>query len=286
MILVTGATGQLGTAVIDHLLKSSSADKFVALARSEEKAKGLIDKGVQVRYGDFDNHASIKKSFYGIDKLLLISTASENRGEQQKAIVEIAKEAGVKHIIYTGVALKNVTDSAIKFLMGSHFSTEDAIKEAGLKYTFLRNSLYADVVPMFAGEKVFETGIFLPAGRGKTPFALRREMGEAAANVLIQDGHEDKIYEITANESYDFAEIATILSELSGKQLNYVDADPTVFIKTLEGFGVPEFAVNLVAGFAADIKAHQYEIVSNDLEKLLGRKPADLKTALKEIYHL
>lgn len=284
MILVTGATGHLGTAVIDHLLQSTSKENFIALARREEKAKSLIDKGVQVRIGDFDDLASLEKAFQGIDKLLLISTVAHNRAEQQKGVVDIAKKTGVKHIAYTGMSMKDLGSSAIKMLMESHFQTEDYIKESGLVYTFLRNSLYTDVIPMYVGEKVFETGIYLPAGNGKAPYALRREMGEAAANVLLQSGHENKTYYITGSELYSYTDVARILSELSGKHVPFIDADATEFPEKLKQFGVPEFYIFLTAGFAADLKNNQYEEVTSDLERLLGRKPATLKEALKEIY--
>lgn len=286
MILVTGASGHLGTAVIDHLLKNTSKDNFIALVRSEEKAQSLKDKGVQVRIADLDDLASVEKAFQGIDKLLLISTMSHNRAEQQVAVVDLAKRVGVKHIAYTGISMADVNTSAIKLLMESHFQTEGAIKESGLNYTFLRNSLYTDVIPMYVGEHVFETGIYLPAGNGKSPYALRREMGEAAANVLLQEGHENKIYDITGSELHDYSEVAKTLSELSGKDVPYIDADPVEFPEKLKQFGVPEFYIFLTAGFAEDLRNGQYENATDDLENLLGRKPATLKEALKEIYSL
>src|SRR5690606_1690766 len=134
-----------------------------------------------------------------------------------------------RSIVYTGVSLKDVNTSAIKILMESHFQTEDYIKDSGLAYTFLRNTLYTDVIPMHVGEKVFETGILLPAGNGKVPYALRREMGEAAAKVLLQNGHENRTYEITGSELYSYTDVAQTLSELSGKSIAYTDVDATAF---------------------------------------------------------
>ncbi|MDG3581075.1 SDR family oxidoreductase [Galbibacter pacificus] len=286
MILVTGATGHLGSAVISHLQKNISVDSFIALARSEEKAQSLKAKGIQVRIADFDDIASIEKAFEGIEKLLLISTIDHNRAEQQKAVVDEAKKAGIKHIAYTGVSLKDVNKSATKKLMESHFQTEGHIKKSGLSYTFLRNSLYTDVIPMHVGEHVFETGIFLPAGNGKLPYALRREMGEAAANVLLQDGHENKTYEIAGSELYSYTDVAKALSEISGKEVNYTNANLKEFTQKLKQNGVNEFMVSIIAGFSTDIKNHQYEIVTKDLEKLIGRKPKALAEALREVYNL
>ncbi len=286
MILVTGATGHLGSATIEHLLKNTESNNIVAFARDENKAKYLKEKGVEVRIGTFDDTSSLDKAMQGIDKVLLISGADQNRLQQHKNVVDAAKKAGVKHIVYTGVSLKDVNTSAIKSFMESHFHTEDYIKESGITHTILRNNLYADGIPFFVGEKVLETGIYLPSADGKVPYALRREMGEAAANVLLQSGHENKTYEIAGNELYSYNDVAKILSELSGKSVTYTDIEASEFTEQLKQIGVPEIGIFIAAGFSADIKNHQYEIVTNDLEKLLGRKPTNLKDSLKEFYKL
>lgn len=285
MILVTGATGHLGSATVEHLLKNTTANNIVAFARDENKAKHLKEKGIEVRIGTFDDTASLDKAMQGIDKVLLISGIDQNRLQQHKNVVDAAKKAGVKHIAYTGVSFKDANTSAIKPFMEAHFQTEDYIKESGLPYTFLRNTLYTDGIPFFAGEKVLETGIYLPSANGKVPYALRNEMGEASANVLLQNGHENKTYEITGNDLYSYEDVAKTLSELSGKTVSYTDADATTFPEQLKQFGVPEIGVIIVSGFSADIKNKQYEIVSNDLEKLLGRKPTNLKDGLKQIFN-
>jgi NAD(P)H dehydrogenase (quinone) len=286
MILVTGATGHLGTATIAQLLKNTTAGNIAALARDGNKAAHLKEKGIEVRIGNFDDIASLDKAMQGIEKVLLISTIDPHRIQQHKNVVDAAKRAGVKHIAYTGVSLNGLDTAATKMLMESHFQTEGYIKDSGLTYTFLRNSLYIDVIPMYVGEKVFETGILFPAGNGKVPYALRREMGEAAANVLLQSGHENKTYEITGSKSCSFTDIAHSLSELSGKNIAYTDVEATAFSEQLKQGGVPEMVVSLITGFATDIKNGQFEMERNDLETLLGRKPASLKDGLKEVYNL
>lgn len=286
MILVTGATGHLGTATIAHLLKNTAASNIVAFARDEKKAKGLKDLGVAIRLGDLDDKESIENAMKGVDKVLLISGMDPHRLQQHQNVVDAAKKAGVKHIAYTSVALKDVSTSAIKLLMESHFQTEDYIKASGLPYTFLRNSLYADGIPMFVGEHVLENGIALPAGNGKVPYALRSEMGEAAANVLLQDGHENKTYDITGSELYSYGDVAQVLSELTGKALAYMDVEANGFEDQLKQAELPEFLAFLITGFATDTKNTQFEVLSNDLETLIGRKPTSLKSGLKEIYKL
>jgi NAD(P)H dehydrogenase (quinone) len=286
MILVTGATGNLGSAAVSQLLKNTSAKNIAVLARDENKAKNLKEKGIDVRIGSYDDIPSLDFAMQGIDKLLMISSNGQTRLQQHKNVLAAAKKARIKHLVYTGIAMKNIETAAIKPFMIDLVKTEDHIRETGLTYTVLRNTLYAGGNPMYAGAKVFETGIYIPAGNGKAPFALRREMGEAAANVLLRDGHENKTYEITGSELYSFKDVAEALSSLSGKTVVYTDADPATFPSKLKELGLPEIVVLIVSGFAADIKNHQFENMTKDLEKLLGRKPASLKESLKEVFNL
>ena len=286
MILVTGATGHLGTAVISQLLKNTAARNIAAFARDENKAKDLKGKGIDIRIGSYDDISSLDLAMKGIEKLLLISGNGPTRLQQHKNVVAAAKKAGVGHIVFTTIALKDMKTSALRPLMEDLYQAEDYIKQSGLTYTVLRNTLYAGATPLFGGEKVIQTGINLPTGNGKVPFALRREMGEAAANALLQNGHENKTYELTAGDLYSYKDVADALSVLTGKSVNYTDADPVTFPARLKEFGLPEIVVLLVTSFSADVKNHQFEIVTKDLEKLLGRKPASLKESLKEVFNL
>ncbi|HCA09426.1 MULTISPECIES: SDR family oxidoreductase [unclassified Chryseobacterium] len=286
MILITGATGNLGLAVVDQLLKITSTDQFSVLARNETKAEFLKEKGIEVRIGDFDDSSSLENAFTNIDKLLLISTMEQNRFEQHKNVVDAAVKAGVKHIIYTGLAIKDIETSGVKDLMISHFQTENYIKGKGLLYTFLRNTMYADAIPLIAGEEIFERGISLPGGNGKVPYALRREMGEATANLLLQEGHENKTYDITGSKAYSYQDIVIGLNAITGKEVHYTDVDANTFLSILKDAGVPDFPIYLLSGTVADIRNHQYEIEDNTLELLLGRPTTTLIEFLKEIYHL
>jgi NAD(P)H dehydrogenase (quinone) len=286
-ILITGATGHLGAAVVDQLVKRSEINDIVALARDENKANSLKEKGIEIRLGTFDNPEALERAMTGIEKVLLISTTDPNRYQQHKNVVDAAKKAGVKFIAYTGASIKDLDSTAAKSHLVSHFQTEDYIKQSGLTYVFFRNNIYADMLPVYVGNNVFESGIYLPAGDGKLPFALRREMGEAIANVIVQsDEHQNKTFNITNNELYSFDDVAKILSALSGKTVSYKSADPNKFTEALKDKNVPEHVIEILTAFVTDFKNHQYETVTDDLEKLLGRKPATLKEALKELLKL
>lgn len=285
-ILVTGATGNYGKATIDALLKKSvNANLITALVRNEAKAAPLKDLRVNIAIANYNDYGSLIKAFAGIDKLLLVSSSElENRTEQQLNAVKAAKEAGVSHILYTSVERK--TDhkkSPINFVLSSHLATENAIKESGLNYTFLRNGLYMDTLPWFLGEKVLENGIFLPAGGGKIAFALRNEMAEAVAHILTTEGHINKEYDISG-EAISFSEIAALLSEISGKKVPYTSPDLETFIATTTAAGVPEMFATMFGGFSEAARQGELEGGHSELEKLIGRKPTNTKTFLTQIY--
>ena len=287
MILITGATGHFGKATIDFLLKKGvSANAISALVRDEAKAGDLKAKGVNIKTGNYDDYASLLSAFKGVDKLLLISGNDVfNRLKQQENAVKAAKEAGVKHIIYTSFVRKNETEtSPIAFVGKSHIETDKLIKASGIPYTIMLNGLYADVLPMFFGEKVLETGIFLPAGNGLAAYTTRHDMAEAAANILTGTGHENKEYVITSNNNYSLHEAASIISELTGKQISYNSPTAEVYSSTLSGAGVPAEYIGFFAGFSEAIRQGEFETSSSDLEKLIGRKPTGLKEYFTTVY--
>lgn len=286
MILITGATGQLGSSIISQLVNTTSKDQFAIFARDEKKAEVYKNQNIEIRIGDFNQISTLGHAFTGITKLLLISTMEFNRFEQHKNVIDAAKMAGVKHIIYTGLAIQNIETSNVKDLMHSHFETEQYIQASGLDFTFVRNTMYTDAIPLIVGESVFEQGLFLPGGNGKVPYVLRREMGEAIANLLVQDHHENKTYNITGDVAYSYEDIAQILSQLNNKKIEYTDADEILYEQLLTDINLPQFLIYLTKGTVVDIKQHQYEIHSSDLKTLLGRAPLKLELALKELYQL
>lgn len=287
MILITGATGNFGKSTIDFLLKKGiSSTHIAALVRNEEKAVDLKSKGIAIRVGDYDNYDQLVKAFSGIEKLLLVSGSDiSNRAKQHENAVKAAKEAGVKHILYTSFERKNETEtSPISFVAGSHIATEKLIKESGIAYTLFRNNLYLDVLPWFFGEKVLETGVFLPAGKTKAAFTLRDDMAEATANVLITTGHENKEYAFSNTENLSIEEVAKSLSEIVGEEVPYTSPTKEIYIETLTNANVPAEFVGMFSGFAEAIKEGEFEINTNDLENLLGRKPTTAKQYLKMVY--
>ena len=285
-ILVTGATGNLGSSVIETLLKNIPAQNISALVREEEKIVEIQAKGITVFQGDYDNVFALESAMANVDTVLLISAGDQgDRMQQHRNVIDTAKKSGVKNIAYTSRAMRN-RETLAHQLMEEHFLTEDYIKKSGLNYTIFRNTLYMDVLPLFVGKKVFETGIFQPAGDGKVTFALRKEMGEAMANVLSNEDCKNKTYKFTNNEAYSFYDIAKALTTLSGKKVKYHPVDISTFQERMKPTGIPESMLQKVVEFNTDIKNGQEDEITNDLENKLGRKPATLKEGLKTLFGL
>ena len=286
MFLITGATGHLGSTVIQQLLTKIAPDQIAGLARDAAKAADLQAQGVDIRLGDYNDPAALERAMQGIDMVLLISGGGDDDGLQQHHnVVDAAKKAGVQCIAYTGRALKS-PDTLANQHMVRHFHTEDYIKASGLKYVLFRNILYMDVLPLFVGPQVFDSGINLPAGEGRVSFALRSDMGKAIANVLAEGDCENRIYTFTNTETYSFADVAAALSDLSGKEVRYTVLDDATFAAGMKARGVPEARIQFTLGFLTDIKNGQESEVNPELEQALGRKPASLKEGLKTLFNL
>lgn len=287
MILITGSTGHLGTATIGNLLKNGvPAKNIAAFARNREKAEGLNELGIETRLGNYDDYNSLVRAFRGIERLLFISGSEIGRRDQQhENIINAAGEAKVPYIIYTSFERKSDdTDTPIAFVTRTHIETERKIMETGITYTFLRNALYAEGLPMFLGENVLEKGIYFPAGNGRVPFTSIANLAEATANIVGGTGHENKSYYMVNTHNYSFYEIASILSEITGKNIKYFCPSPEEFTETLGKAGVPEETIKGIIAWGEGIKQGYFESEYSDLEVLLGHKPADLKTILSGIY--
>lgn len=284
-ILVTGATGHLGKAVVNILADKVTAD-IAALVRDPAKAGDVQEKGVEIRQGDYDDYTSLVNAFEGIEKLYFVSGSDiMRRAGQHENVVNAAVEAGVRHVVYTSFQRKNETgDSPIALIVNVHVKTEQMLRESGLVYTILKHAVYADGLPTLLG-KVLETGvIYQPAGDGKTSYTLRADMAEAGAVILTTPGHENKTYEISVNTSYSYADIANILTSVTGKTIRYVSPVPEEFRTTMLNAGVPKEYIGVMVGFSEAIRQGEFDIPDPTLEMLLGRKPVTLAEYLNSVY--
>ncbi|KAA6438766.1 SDR family oxidoreductase [Dyadobacter flavalbus] len=291
MILVTGATGQFGANAIDHLLRKwVHPSQISAMVRDAGKAAALQDKGIQIRIGDYRDYSSMVQAFTGVDKLLLVSSndrqAVENRTGQHINAIKAAKQAGVKHILYTSFVRKpHFENSAIAAFQNSHVQSEAFLKDSGIDFTILQNGIYLEMIPVFAGDKVAEEGVILfPASDGKASFVLREELAEAAAHVLTTQGHENKIYQLTNSTAVSFYDVAAALSTTLGKEVAYQPMEVQAFEATLKESGVPDLYISMFTTWAMALSQNTMDIQDDTLMKLLGRKPTTLSEFINRVY--
>ncbi|WP_430469834.1 SDR family oxidoreductase [Thalassospira lucentensis] len=281
--LITGATGQLGSLVVTHLLNRIPASNIAVSVRTPSKADDLATKGIDVRHGDFDDLALMTAAFKDIDTALIISGEADNatRIAQHRTAVDAAKAAGVKHLVYTSIidpkADADFTYSAI------HLDTENYIKQSGLRYTILRNSFYADLL-MAGVPHPLETGDFgAPAGNAKITYIPRNDLAEAAAVVLATpENHINATYDLTGGKAVTHAEIASYIAAATGKTVQFVDLPAEVHVGILQSIGLPDHLVEALSGLYVGAKKGDYETVSNDFKTLVGRPPQTVENFVSE----
>ena len=291
MILVTGATGQYGTKAIEHLLNKGVEPQHIAgLVRDAAKGQPLQEKGIELRVGDYTNVDALMKAFQGVDTLLLVSSndrgAAENRTAHHMNVIKAAKAAQVKRLVYTSFVTKpGFQDSAIAGFLTSHAETEQFLKDSGLTYTILQNGIYLEMIPLFAGAQVAETGILVfPAQAGKASWVLRQELAEAAAHVLTTEGHENKTYVLANTEATSFQDIAQDLSRNLGKNVRYQSPPVEEFQATLKQAGVPEVYIGLFTTWASAVAQGMLDAQDSTLAAFLGRKPTTTAQFIAQVY--
>lgn len=280
-ILVTGATGKLGGRIVQALLKSMPAEQIAVSVRNPEKAGNLKDRGVEVRYGDFDLPETLDSAFAGIDRLLIISTDGDNRTRirQHASAVAAAQRSKAGFIAYTSAA--NAQKSRL-FLAEVHRVTEDAIIKTGIPYCFLRNNWYLEnetgnIKGLLAGAPWITSG-----GNGRVGWALQQDYADAAAAVLTGKGHENKIYELSG-KLLTQEELVAIIGKILGKEFQVKHVDDAAYTEFIKGTGMPDFLIPILLGIQKGIREGTLEIESDDFEKLLGRPLTPLSEGLKKI---
>ncbi|PPK88444.1 NAD(P)H dehydrogenase (quinone) [Neolewinella xylanilytica] len=290
--LITGATGHLGGSVVDYLLERNGPGSLAVLSRHPDgnTTAGFRDRGLDVRIGDYDKPEELASAFDGIEVLYFVSSSDvENRLKQHENVVSAAQRASVKHIIYTSsVRETEGPETVLHPIVDAHKQTEDRIMESGMDYTILRHNLYAEVAPLFIGDREQLLGsktVYLPAGDGRVALAPRRDLAEAAA-ILLADpaAYRNRVLSLNGSERVTFSEVATMLGDILDTKIDYVSPGREEFRKTMKTHGVPEGAIWMTDIFSTGIAEGEFAGPSDELEKILGRKTSSLQDFFRETY--
>jgi NAD(P)H dehydrogenase (quinone) len=273
---VTGATGQLGRLVVEKLKGKGLANSVVALVRTPEKA---ADLGVEVREFDYSNPEKLADALHGIEKLILISgNELGKRTEQHGNVIDAAKKAGVKQLVYT--SLLHADRSGLS-LAPEHYATEQALKASGLAYTILRNGWYTENYTGSVGGAVAAGAFIGSAGDGKISSAARADFADAAVAVVSGEGHQNKVYELAGDESFTLAELAAEISKQTGKTIPYNNLPETEYAKILKSFGIPEGFADAIASWDTGASKGDLFDESHQLSNLIGHPTTPLAETVK-----
>lgn len=277
-ILVTGASGQLGGAVLRHLLASQGVapNNIIAVTRDPSRLADLAARGVTVRAGDFNDGPGLVEAFAGAEKILIISGADVGqRLAQHTAAVEAAVKAGAKRLAYTSMPNPEPGNSVI--FAPEHHGTEEAIKATGLPYTLFRNGWYQENLLMSLPQAVAAGQWYTSAGQGRVAHAAREDIAAAIAAALASDEAESVIYTLTGPEALTTDEIAARASRALGKPLQVVHVSDDQLAGGMKAAGVPEAYVPMLVSFETNTREGGIDLVTDDIEKLTGVRPSAIE---------
>ena len=279
-IVVTGATGQLGRLIVQHLLADGvPAADITATGRTIERLSDLAEQGVRVVKSDYSDVDSLVAAFTGAQTLMLVSGSEVGqRAAQHRNAIEAAKTAGVQRIVYTSVL--NADRTALP-VAPEHVETEAMLRESGITTTLLRNGWYTE---NYLGDlaQAAQTGEIVAAvGQGRVASATRDDYAAAAAKVLTTEGHDGKTYELSGDVAWTFTDLAAAATEVLGRPVVYREVTVDEHRAILESAGLDAGTIGFVLGMDENTANGELADVTGELSALIGRPTTPLADALR-----
>jgi NAD(P)H dehydrogenase (quinone) len=283
LIAVTGATGQLGRLVVDHLLKKVPASSVVAIVRNPSKASDFASRGISVRQADYTDQGALEKALAGVEKLLLVSSSEiGQRAVQHRNVISAAKRAGVKFLVYTSLLHANASSLD---LAPEHLETEAVIKASGLPYVILRNGWYTENYTVSVPGAVAQGAFVGSAGKGRIASAARNDYAEAAVAALVNPPQAAQVIELAGDTAYTLAELAAEISRQTGKTIPYRDLPAAEYRNLLLKAGLPEGLASGLASWDASAAHGALFDESRQLSRLIGRPTTPLAESVRAALH-
>ena len=282
MIIVTGATGQLGRQIVERLLTRVPADQVGVSVRDPRKAQAFADQGIRVRKGSFTDAASLTHAFEGASQVLIVSVdkMGEEAVRQHRAAIDGAAAAGARRILYT--SHMGAGASSHFQPCRDHAATEDALRDSGVPFTSLRNGFYAASAVQFLGHAMRSGEIALPAD-GPVSWTAHADLADAAAVILADEGRFDgPTPPLTAAQALTLDDIARIATDVTGRTITRSTAPDDRFRQQLVGRGVPAEAADQLLGIFTASRTGEFAAVDPTLATLLGREPITLSAVLRK----
>ena len=268
MILVTGATGNTGAAVVSALVEQKAAVR--AFVHDPEKFSAPA--GVEVAAGDFRDPASIEAALAGVDQAYLVGPSVPDQVELETAFVEAAQRAGLAHLVRLSVIGADQPDARAARLIAAHAAVEQVVRASGIPWTMLRvNGFMQNTLRQaeaIAGQSAFYSSSS-PAAR--VSHIDVRDIGEVAALALTEPGHQGHAYQLTGPEALNDDDIAARLSDVLGRTITHVQMPWEAVREPLAGMGLPEWSLDGLKELLDFYETGAAALASPDTERLLGR---------------
>ena len=270
-ILVTGATGNTGRAIVDALARRGAPVR--AMVRAEaDRAK--LPAGVPAVVADFDDLASIAAALEGADRAYLVTPSSERAEEQQRRFADLAAKAGLRHLVVLS-QLASDEHSPVRFLR-YHAAVEQHVRDLGVPYTFLRPNLFFQGLLAFAGTISSQGRFYAPIGDATISAIDVRDIADVAAVTLTEAGHEGATYTLTGPASITHTQIAAALTAALGRDVTFTDVPPEAFADSLRGI-LPPWQVDGLLEDYAHYRRGEAASVSSAVAEITGRPPRDIQ---------
>lgn len=281
MIVVTGATGALNGATVEHLLKLVPADQLGVSVREVERAQHFADRGVRVRRGSYDDPAALRESFEGAEQVLLVSSSDPHADQVSlhTAAIGAAVQAGAARILYT--SHQNTVPDSPFHPAGVHAATEAVLAGSGVAWTSLRNGFYAHSLDWMLGPWQ-QAGVISAPADGPVSWTSRDDAAEAAAVILAGSRTFDGPVTLTASQAMTFDDVARIGSELTGREIKRVVVDDEQWVDDQVAGGAQEFMARFLLAFFRSARAGHFAGTDPMLAELLGREPRTVADLLRE----
>jgi NAD(P)H dehydrogenase (quinone) len=279
-VIVTGAAGHLGRLVAEQLLERLAPEDLVLVTRRPEALREFRARGADVRYGDFDEPASLRDAFAGGRRMLLISTdAIGRRVRQHRAAIDAAATAGVGHVVFTSIVnpVARNPNGAYAWEPGK---TEVILQASGMAWTVLRFGCFAELQLPPAATAIKNGRLILNFGDGRIVPVSRRDCAEAAAVTLTTDGHAGKTYEITGPQALSQNDLAELFTDLSGQPVKVLRLTDTMLTSVLVGIGTPVPAAWKITAFGRAVRQGYFNVIDPAFERLAGHPPVALRDVL------
>ncbi|MEV0027951.1 NAD(P)H-binding protein [Nocardia sp. NPDC050793] len=281
MLIVTGATGRLGALIVDRLLERVPAERIGVSVRDAGKAAHLAERGVRVRAGDFTEPGGLAHAFEDAERILIISAAIRGEGAvaANRAAIDAAKAAGAGRILYTSHQAASPT--SLFPPQRVHAATEEYLAQLGVPYTALRNGFYASALEQHAGAAL-ATGTLAVPQDGPVSWTAHTDLAAAAVVALTDNGALDGVTPpLTATRTLDFADVAGILGDLTGRTINRVVVDDDEWVSRMIAGGVPRPAANFLLTMFTAARAGEFAVTDPTLERTIGRPAATVRDTLE-----